>query len=690
MAGAIALSSGADQLVVSDSRFERNAAERSAGAIYAKGGRVEVANSAFVRNCGESAVNQVTTDRPNPNVARNIDADGCVFVGEFWVERDLPGDGGAIRLLNGARVTIADSSFSHNKASHGGAIAASSANDRLTISGSSFTSNRAEVAAGAIRINGGSLAITGSSFVENRALSTAGVLAMHGGSLDISNSAFHKNHALSIGGVMTVEGAKATLTHLTMTENRTTHSGGAAIYRSDGNAGSRATFISLRNSIVAGGSERDDCAGGLDESFGNLSQDGSCGLAAGGEFLLGELTGDPAYIPLLDHSPAVDAADPDYCLESDQLGTARPQRSGCDIGALESTWAQPAPVPLVPPPPCPLALQIVAANTDKPAGGCRAGDGHDIIKLDRDITLAEPLPHIISDITIEGNGHTLIGDKQHRIFSVDSGTLTINNLTLTDGNARGPNERGGALRVSGRGAAIVNDSTFINNKAGWGGAIATAQEPARLTVANSHFQGNRANGEGGAIHVSVRSRAKISGSSFVKNTGTHAGGAISTSGGYLEVSNSAFTDNLAYEGGAIYSRWAFVTLTHLTMWDNSGGWSGVLVSQTGRHRLGQAAQQHYRRRQQARLPRNAGRKPRQLHRRRLLLAKAKWRSYVGRSDGQAPLYAAAARQPSHRRRRPRLLHAQRPAWQAAAALRALRYWRDRIHAGQPRHRRLHS
>ena len=574
--GAIALSSSADQLVVRESRFERNAAERSAGAIYANGGRVEIANSAFVRNCGESAINQLTSDKPIPNVRRDIDADGCVFVGEFWVERILPGDGGAIRLLNGARVTIADSSFSHNKASHGGAIAASSASDRLTISGSSFSENRAEVASGAIRIRGGSLAITGSSFVENRALSSAGVLAMHGGSLDISNSTFHNNHALSVGGVMTIEGAKATLTHLTMIGNSTTHSGGAAIYRSEGSSGLAGTFIALRNSIVAGGAH-EDCHGGLDESFGNLSVDGSCGLASGGEFLLGELTGDPATIPLLDHSPAVDAADPAYCLETDQLGTARPQGGGCDIGAFESTTAEPAPVPIVPPPPCPLALQIVAANTDKPAGGCRAGSGHDIIKLDRDITLAEPLPHITSEITIEGNGHSISGDKKYRIFSVDSGTLTINNLTLSDGNARGINERGGALRVSGRGAAIVNDSVFINNRAGSGGAIAAEQEPAKLAVNSSHFQGNRASADGGAISVSVRSRAKIKGSSFVNNTGTHTGGAISTFGGYLEVSNSAFTDNLAYEGGAIYSRWAFVTLTHLTMWDNSGGWSGVLV-----------------------------------------------------------------------------------------------------------------
>ena len=141
--------------------------------------------------------------------------------------------------------------------------------------------------------------------------------------------------------------------------------------------------VKLRNSIIAKGGAGDDCAGGLDQMAGNLSADGTCALLPSDDPLLGPLSGEPAWFPLMDFSPAVDTADPEYCLEFDQIGTARPQGGGCDIGAIESMTALPEPTPVVPPPPCPLALQIIAANTDAPAGGCPAGSGHDVISLDR-------------------------------------------------------------------------------------------------------------------------------------------------------------------------------------------------------------------------------------------------------------------------------------------------------------------
>ena len=45
--------------------------------------------------------------------------------------------------------------------------------------------------------------------------------------------------------------------------------------------------------------------------------------------------GSPAYFPLLADSRAIDAADDDYCPDTDQIGTARPQGAGCDVGAIE-------------------------------------------------------------------------------------------------------------------------------------------------------------------------------------------------------------------------------------------------------------------------------------------------------------------------------------------------------------------
>ena len=304
----------------------------------------------------------------------------------------------------------------------------------------------------------------------------------------MSNSTFHNNRASSFGGALLAAGADVTLTHVSMIDNWTTNASGEAIHKQAG-------IVRLRNSLIASPAMPDDCSGGLDQALGNLSRDGTCSeLPYSEDFLLGGLTGSPGRYPLLDFSPAVDAADAAFCLDSDQIGTARPQGEGCDIGAIEAKDTLPKPPPIEPPPPCPLALRIVAANTDAPAGGCPAGDGHDVISLHEDITLDEKLPNISSDITIEGNGHTISGGNRFRIFTVDTGTFTVNRLTLADGKATyGANDAGGAIWVQGSGSIAVNGSTFLRNAASSGGAIGGGSKAGRQsTIHNSRFVRNQA------------------------------------------------------------------------------------------------------------------------------------------------------------------------------------------------------
>ena len=566
--GAIATSSSGDMLNVNDSSFSGNIAEKSAGAILADHATVSIVNSSFVKNCGERATNGVTTEVRPDNFKLSYDPDGCVHITEFWIERLLEGDGGAIRLLNGAQVTIDRSTFSENKATHGGAISTSSGNDRLTIESSSFTRNRAEASAGVIDVVGGNVSISASSFLNNSAQVRGGVMTVESGGVQVVNSTFDRNRADANGGVLSLDGGEVTMTHVTMSNNAATHTAGNAIARNGG-------IVNLLNSIVAGGGPDDDCSGGTNQSIGNLSRDASCGLSTSDDLLLGSLQGSPAWYPLQDSSPAIDSADPAYCLETDQIGTARPIGGGCDIGAIETT-AAPAAKPIVPPPPCPLALKIVAANTDAPAGGCREGSGHDVITLTQDITLGAALPPITSNITIEGNGYTISGDKRYRIFSVDAGKLTINNLTLTEGRApSGSNEHGGAIRVQGTGQIEVNDSTFSNNLASQGGAIGgTDLQPIGSTVNNSSFVGNKAT-DGGAVKWTIAGSLTISNSSFLNN-GVHGynayGGAFATLWRDSRHQQQHFhRQQRALLGGAVYARWANVTLTHVTMFDNICG-----------------------------------------------------------------------------------------------------------------------
>ena len=257
------------------------------------------------------------------------------------------------------------STFSRNKGTKGGAFATKGPDVQLAISGSSIAGNKSIGSGGAVYVSGGSLDISGSSFRGNSSEDRGGALFGESGSVGVSNSTFTNNRASSSGGVLLVAGADVTMTHVTMIDNWATHVSGEAIHKEAGT-------IRLRNSLVVSPAAPDDCSGGLDQAIANLSRDGTCAaLPYGEDFLLGGLTGAPARYPLLDFSPAVDAGDAEICLDRDQIGTARPQGGGCDIGAIEATDALPKAPPIEPPPPCPLALKIIAANTDAPAGGCR-------------------------------------------------------------------------------------------------------------------------------------------------------------------------------------------------------------------------------------------------------------------------------------------------------------------------------
>ena len=478
---------------------------------------------------------------------------------------------GAVTLDAGSEVTVNHSTFSLNFGrSRGGAI--NVFRSTLTINNSSFVKNRAEGTGGAISIYQSTAVIRNSSFVGNvTGGSQAGgaIFVGQGVTLDVTNSTFSGNSAGMGGAIATRRhpldasfGSRTTLTHVTMVDNRAGRDGySISIDPSDVN-------FKLRNSLIVGTKgpyrvEGSSCLGPLNENIGNFIEDGSCASPAGGDPMLAEMSGAPAYFELLDGSPVLDKADQRFCLETDQLGTPRPQGGGCDIGAIESTKARPAAAPVVPPPPCPLDLQITAANTDAPAGGCPAGSGHDVINLRADIALDAPLPPITSEITIEGNGYTISAAESFRIFEVDGGALTISDVTLTEGKA----SRGGAILLKNGGRATVTDVAFIENSAFFGGAIATENDGDQLTVTNSSFVGNTAETSGGAIAIDGGS-VDIGGSAFVDNRAAARGGAIATLRGLAAISNSTVAGNVSLQGGGIYAIGGETTLTHLTVMNN--------------------------------------------------------------------------------------------------------------------------
>ena len=220
---------------------------------------------------------------------------------------------------------------------------------------------------------------------------------------------------------------------------------------------------------------------------------------------------------------------------------------------------------------CTLADAIKAANTDAAVGDCPAGDGADTINLSGYIGLAAALPPITTEMTIEGGGFTISGRDRFRIFVVNAGTLTVNELTMTKGNA----DWGGAIVNFNGGALTINDSTISHSKAPEGGAIGNE---GAVTISNSALRGNSAD-EGGAIH-SIGGTVTLRESRIILNTVQEDGdgGGVYIEVGYLTITDSTFSDNSSDDaGGAVYMVTGTLTIRNSSFLRNISSSSGGAI-----------------------------------------------------------------------------------------------------------------
>ena len=226
---------------------------------------------------------------------------------------------------------------------------------------------------------------------------------------------------------------------------------------------------------------------------------------------------------------------------------------------------------------CTLYDAIAAANTDKQAGACLAGRGADTIRLTADITLDRALPPIASTVSIEGEGYSISGDDQFRIFEIDEvGSLAIRDILLTGGFA----ERGGAIRNAGM---LSVDSSQLNNNSSERGGSAIYNADGRLAVESSTFSGNVVKWgifDGGAI--SNHGDARISRSLFTHNE-ADSGSAINNHG-EMRISQSTLAANIGEYGGTIDNR-GWLTIEQSDINDNRSEQTAGILSQGPTSRL---------------------------------------------------------------------------------------------------------
>ena len=257
--------------------------------------------------------------------------------------------GGAINSSGTLNVTT--SLFSGTSAQEGGGVFNQSL---ATITDSTFSGNNATIYGGGALLNAaGSETVAGDTFVSNKG--PGGGAIDNDTSLSISDSTFNGNTAGGNGGGAVENFGQTTITQSTLDANTSPYGADILNYRG--------YTLAISQSIVGDGLQGANCDASAPISDGgyNIDSGSSCGFSMSNHSLpntapdldaLASNGGPTQTMALAPGSPALDAIPPSVTGCSggtDQRGIARPQGSGCDVGAYElvvtSTDTQPPTVP---------------------------------------------------------------------------------------------------------------------------------------------------------------------------------------------------------------------------------------------------------------------------------------------------------------------------------------------------------
>jgi predicted outer membrane repeat protein len=298
----------------------------------------------------------------------NLSIDGLTITGGFDIG-DRPA--GAIHM-DGQELTITNSSIVNNQTcGDGGGIYMHTGEGRVHVENSTIAGNSAAGSGGAIASNGDSdtqIEVVNSTITGNSA-GWGGAIDLQSGeqlSLTYVTLAGNTTDAEGIscqsegGSVSDVHGAVAPTAHAQA-------NGSAANIQFDDTGSTLTTFGSVIALPVAGPNcsveaeeviKSLDALGNTDSGGYNYSDDTSCDLTGTGDrqgapdpqlTALGPNGGPTETRPPTETSPLVDGVPLPAChpdgIAVDQRGITRPQRGGCDIGAVELVFTEPTPAP---------------------------------------------------------------------------------------------------------------------------------------------------------------------------------------------------------------------------------------------------------------------------------------------------------------------------------------------------------
>ena len=319
-------------------------------------------------------------------VFAEIGTDGTAVMDGFVITGGNA-DGGALQdthgggMINFGDTRIANCTFLGNRARLGGGLF--NQGSASVVTGCTFLQNTAREDGGGMYNTAGNLSIAGCTFYGNIAYSLGGGMKNQGSNPVVESSTFRENMAFFGGGGMSNEECGAVAVNCTFYNNRAGVIGGGMHTRDGSPRVTNCTFYKNTSDLVGGD------LGNLGTSSPKIKNTIFWGASIGvihdhptaspvlsfcvvqGGYAGGTsiITADPKLADLADNggrtftcallagSSAIDAGTSDNAPAQDQRGTARPQGSGVDIGAYESSFSAP---------PSPLSSS---------GGGCSAAGG---------------------------------------------------------------------------------------------------------------------------------------------------------------------------------------------------------------------------------------------------------------------------------------------------------------------------
>ena len=309
------------RIAITSSAFYSNTAGLFGGGLYNNAGSPQLSNVLFQGHTAKLAGSAIYLSKGSATIA------DTQFIGNYGASW---GSG----LYNKENsVVLRGVIFSGSQATYGAAIFNSEAS--VTIENLSLISSTAKYNGGGILSDRSFVTITNAAIALNSA-KYGGGMYNDTSEIVLTNATFYSNTASADGGAMFNDAASPILTHFTGVGNRADHYGGA-IYSILG------TPV-VRNGILWGNSaEKGGAMIGTATLVRSIVEGGcptgvSCTSVWGENPILGtfgKYGGSVETIPILTLSAAIDRSSSD-CAATDARGVARPQGTGCDLGAYET------------------------------------------------------------------------------------------------------------------------------------------------------------------------------------------------------------------------------------------------------------------------------------------------------------------------------------------------------------------